>query len=670
MTLNIGGLDLVISRKKQKGPFLGMWAVTGMVVGLVLFVALRSDGGDPDTIAVEVQRKGFPLPLADGRELYVAAVSGERVGLVELYFSNGQKGWLPSSLLAPELDIDALREKTRDVIPGLPRQKELEYPEAAWLELEPSEFSWLCEPETLGMYPSDRRVGELHSAKEEEWVPVEEAPALSEMRYFADKRSLPNLLGALQKELPGMMGKYRLDPVGNDALHLAAGLDGEAAIVFAERSLRYCSNSEYAQRLECYLRLCADAGKYEVVSEFLKRDGHLWDPKYSAAKAASERIGSLLASGNVQGAWAQHQVSLWQGDLSRAAKHLERVPAQLEQAAQKQKKTWAKLAPQVEGRMLRLQASSLEEWATGEEQHAVREALSRVERQVAYRNVPMLERYATLPIPELLQELRARVATYGRASEPVSDFILYLLEQRGYNGTDIPIDQLLWNAIAVRGRGDDPRAAGMFLLTQKTGGIGFDPNKIYGRWAMNNKFTTEAGVYLVKVLWLHGSRRPRVVRDTVIDAMAFSYDCAVRSPEGSGARGYNWVACNNYFNAGDIFGTQLVEEDVLSEISMNNPSRKMRFKFTMHLCETDLVDREPTRRWQLLDYAWEQAELMIEKLWAAEELERSLRYDSDRIVQLGKWVQQLEESEGLTESDQNRLKKLRKKMEKYQEENS
>jgi hypothetical protein len=102
---------------------------------------------------------------------------------------------------------------------------------------------------------------------------------------------------------------------------------------------------------------------------------------------------------------------------------------------------------------------------------------------------PIYERLAAVPVSGIVARMRQAAAVFGPQSERVVDLSLYLLEQRGYDGTEPGLYNVHWGAIYAQSHYRPARVLPLFAWTQKIGVLsGGDP-----------QFTVESVIYAARL---------------------------------------------------------------------------------------------------------------------------------------------------------------------------
>jgi hypothetical protein len=107
---------------------------------------------------------------------------------------------------------------------------------------------------------------------------------------------------------------------------------------------------------------------------------------------------------------------------------------------------------------------------------------------------PLSNRLAKASVMDVVTMIRQASMPYGAQSDEVADLVVYLVEQRGYNGTDVPPDLLYGAAMKVQSR-DPVRALPLFALTQRTAVL-----TASGVKATNDQYAVDAALGMVRSL--------------------------------------------------------------------------------------------------------------------------------------------------------------------------
>jgi hypothetical protein len=504
--------------------------------------------------------------------------------------------------LATVSDAEAGKERLRYLL-GQPAEKPVvEYD----VGITPAELAKkLKDISGFGTYATDKPRAPIVATNR---VAEAGGPALERLYYYPQERSLPRLLGALQKELPGMLAKLETKVNLDRALNVAFAVDTATAVCVAEANLRLCDEADVPKAL---LQL---ASAYQAAGEMGKLKGMLRKTEdrglktedsfvIPARKTFIPELDAVLpprpVGEDALNLWHNHQLALLKGDLHEAketARQLSVVSEQLSVGTAPEVALLKKLAAAAQARVDRLETGIVNRQAAKPAQDdtstaqssslsslhsspsALSAAFAAIERLATTGHEPLTNRLAKLSDEQVVEMVKQSAATYGRMSDETADLILYLIEQRDYNGTEIPVDVLLWAGIHVKAQ-RPARSIPILAEAQRVGML---------RWwdakqETAAQFAVEAGVYLAECVVQ--DKKTRLMDLYPVYAAILSNAVTVAAINAPQAKAYYYYyqavwgqwQIHTYFNHRDRLPA--IWEDQM----INSPNEHMRFKAKYYL---------------------------------------------------------------------------------------
>lgn len=490
--------------------------------------------------------EGLAISLRDGRMLRAAACRKLDDHFFAVAFTNGEVAWLPLDALAPdaaERYADGLVHKAPLTIVPAPRR---EWPRADWMPRQPAELVRVLRAPGFGEYRTDlpRRAATMPTAADR--TPRADGPNVGRLFYYAGERNLPDLLGAMSREVPGAINRLQLRNFLNQPLKVALSVDGETARRIAEAAVRMAAPGDAPAMLTQWVQIVRDHGRDSDLHAFLAAGERFLLPADNGFLPEIDAVLYPLDGETPEALWQHHQLALLLGDAQRAAQTLRRFETALAADPALQKKH-GKLLAGARARLLRL-TNGIGAGLDASGQDALAGILRRTADDLANDGVPMVERLAGRSIPDLIETLASYSSIYGEQSDHVCDLLLYLIEQRRYDGLDIPIGTLLWGGIHIQSHYCRMRAIPVFALAQKTGVLNRGPT--HSRQVLSDQFAAEAGIYAWRMVrGRHYRERPRHVHDTIEAMLLKSISIGLNAPERGKASHYGRLAQRNYWSA-------------------------------------------------------------------------------------------------------------------------
>jgi len=440
-------------------------------------------------------RGNLSIQLADGRYINAVACQLTSPDLLKVTFQNGVESFVPTKLLHPKKAEKYLDGSVHTQ--GSVEKSDLpapEYPVADWFTEQPVELIALIKSDSYGEYKSDVPYQESLIPKGTLEGTPDAGVTLSDLRYYPGKRSLANFSTALANELPKTLSKPRLAPGLDGLLSTALSLDRQYAVAIAEAMVRFAPKNDYVHSVELLCEVYFRAGEKEKLTALVKAP-EKWILKSKKTKIFDEL--QLKSDDGFAQSWFEVQLALLSG---ADAKEVERLLTLSETAIEEvPPKKQAKLRQLVTQARNRQTFSKKPYEALGEQDRERLESIAkRYDTKLKMRDVPLLERYAFMSEADILAEIKVHSQVYGNMSNQTADLILYLMEQRGYDGVGISVGDLLWGGIHTKGAYGKKRSLPIFSLAQKTAVL--NPGPSHSKQTLSNQFGVEAGLYFSEAM--------------------------------------------------------------------------------------------------------------------------------------------------------------------------
>ncbi len=359
------------------------------------------------------------------------------------------------------------------------------------------------EPAALADLLSDRirlgwyRVDHIIPIIAQDRQPEPSAPALRDQYWHPKKRSYPNLLAAFSKELPAALEQPK--PAAgmiNTARAVAVTLDALTAAALAQAQLRLAAAKDLPRALDCL------AGAYWLHRDFdelesLLAAGLEFRPTAANGGRVPRELQAILAAAATAEPLPALQLAVIRGDAKTARAALGSV---------RTAKHRQRFLPLVERLEEGLQAGLDDK---GRKQLAIH--FAELRRHLEDVQLPLKKRFAGWPIERLEEQLLWCTRATGFYSDPTTDVLAYLVEERDYRGVGIPSGAALCAGKRLIDRREPFRALPMFLLTQKLGYLSeaarFDADGPDGMVLFNG---FEAPIYFVQTIESHPELRAYV----------------------------------------------------------------------------------------------------------------------------------------------------------------
>jgi len=488
-------------------------AITHGLLMILLAAGLAGCGRQMNRYRSPVERGEILIELQDGQRLYVAEAQ-EEADRLWVRFPGHTVSWIPSDQVTEMPPANAQSPGFLEAYLNRPMGCE----PAHWLESE----SWQL-MEALRGENVRTRIGSYDRPAPEKKRAVEADQDLknirfSDLRYYPKKRTRPALLQVLGQDLEKVLSKEKGLLDLTKYLPIATDIDLELAVELAEADLRQATGKTRKRKTVICLELYLLADETDKIKDFLD-DPYDWVPEYRVPALAA-----LLKANAGKGADSEFRTAyghLLTGNVKAFRKKQVGVTASGEESP------FGHLALDQS-----VKAGSYEG------------LIGTLKTKFTVREFAFLERMAVFTNEEVISDIEVLSEVFGAMSSPVADRVLYLIEQRRYCGTGIPVRNLLWTGIYVKGR-DAVRAAPVFHLAQKTAGMNFT-GQYWGKGAIQAQFGVESAGYFLECFEEHKKLVKRPPYRQAADGMtAFAYQLAINSPDSSKARGYASMAFQN-----------------------------------------------------------------------------------------------------------------------------
>ncbi len=363
-----------------------------------------------------------------------------------------------------------------------------------------------------GHYPGDY-AGTLRA---ENRTPAKDPVSLGTLRWHSKRRTLPDLLGALRDEVaPTFAADHEEGPEGfSSALHAASTVDAATVRGLAQMRLRLAEPdpSKLTDALDT-LALCLWRERRHGELERLLQAGPDYRPAEPELTEELAQIFDPHAAG--EDFLMKMRLAIACGDTETARTALEALP-------EEKRCQYGELY--IERIENGLTAGLDEEGREKLEKHftQLREVMEGYDR-------PTAERFADWSDEQILKWLRWSRSALGGETDAPADALLYLLEEREFDGGDLTADVAIQAGFRARGRRERARAVALFALTQKLAYPPYPPGTLPDGYAMIKFNGFEASIYAAK----HFSPiQERVgdeeVREEIIEAILDMLDYSIR----------------------------------------------------------------------------------------------------------------------------------------------
>jgi hypothetical protein len=462
---------------------------------IIVLVFLATVLGIVFSLKDDVSRNNLHIYLSDGRFLNVVECSSVSDDRLEVFFASGIKSIVSKSTLnANGVSRWFTGETHHKGSVTEPRFVSVTYPVAGWFTHQPVKLIELVNAENFGVYKSDISYDlSLVKRGRRKLKPVE-GVSLSDLRYYPQKRSYANFQAAIERDLPAQIVKPKINPGVDALLRIALSLDKVYSVALAEATVRYSSKSDYVQSVETLCEVYLRTGNKRQLSKFIN-DHETW--RVSRDESDLFKTLSVTGESDLSRAWFSFQLAILSGKSnSKIESRLGEFLDVFEGANNKQKKRFIAVKKQAEAREIFHDDpfQNLNE----EGKLKLRSVASRYAFQLKSLDIPLLERYALLSEEKIIDDIKLYSRVYGNMSNKMVDLILYLMEQRGYDGVDIAVSDLLWGGIHIQGEYGKKRAMPVFALAQKTAVM--NPGSTHSKQILAQQFAVESGVYYCKSL--------------------------------------------------------------------------------------------------------------------------------------------------------------------------
>ncbi len=371
---------------------------------------------------------------------------------------------------------------------------------------------------------------------------------IQQMYYFADKRERMAFLEALAKEMPAILANKNPSETFRRAFEIARSVAPEMCVELAGAAVLTCD----PKQLAASLAQLADA--HGMIGDRNKAETILNQPdKHKMLVGENWLSGIRYEVSQGDGPTdmiAQFHQSVLTGSTKKAESILNKMRELITIPEDKKQKTKAtfdkKTLGAFAGKLARVKGeivSGLSEADMENMKVAMSAAIIAGNSELGYS-----DRLRNLSAEKLLAMVDQLCDIYGRQSDQMVDLILYLIEERGYSGTDISVDKMLWGAIHAKSRYNKIRAIPMFMLAQKVGmgKRGTSPSQ----HALSDQFAVEAGIYIIQSMDLKESL---VVEMAPVWERAIwnSVELANKKETHGRAKAYNYMATaylTNFYN--------------------------------------------------------------------------------------------------------------------------
>lgn len=430
--------------------------------------------------------------LKDGRFLNVVHAENYDSETIMVRFSNGVTSKVPKKIVdetkSPEIFRYSVNERFID------QEREMSkvlYEKADWLTLQPYETVSYSKSNNFALYKSD--LNERSTKLPEGNVKPDENITFHDLRYYPEKRSYENFKLAFQKEIPNLLSKPRENPRLETFLRMVLEIDDEYSKSLAEASLRFSDKKTYVDSFEVLCEVYYKTGDFKELERIVSRYS-----KWRVSKGNTKLFKNLYyeTSDPITQVWLDVQYAVLTG--ANVEKPIERAGLLVNNDDSKKNQKYQKLIVKAVDRNI-FHKNPFENLSEVDK-IKIEEVSHKYKNLLDQQDVPLLERYAYLSEEELLSKINLYSKVYGNMSNETADVILYLLEQRNYDGVKIPVNDLLWSAIHTMGDYDKYRAMPIFSLTQKTAVL--NPGDSHSKKVLSEQFGVEAGLYYARTF--HG----------------------------------------------------------------------------------------------------------------------------------------------------------------------
>jgi len=422
----------------------------------------------------------FRIPLVQKDTVLVAnRIAGTGDGNVLIELANGRVSLISESLLDEDFDVFEHQNQSDLPIKFLAFEDAVK---ADWMSIQPAELHRMLNQDKFGLYLENSK--KVHHEHEE--VVTNTSSTLSSLRYYPEKRSYENLVHAIRNDVPTQLARGRLWNQGISLASLAFEIDTDLGLEIAEANLHMATRKSLVRAFMVYTELQFAANQHSKVNRILQ-NYEKWkipDRKYSFLRDV------LLEKVSTEDPWQMYQYYLLSGNYKKADAKLEHFKSL--NADQK------KLFREAQERLSRSR-DPIFSLLSEKEKVVFLQHIERLKKKLAYCGRPVLEKYGSFELEELFIELDLLKDTYGNRSLEYSNLLLYILEQRGYDGPRFDSGDLLWAGIFIKEFYGPIRAASVFALTQKTGTINYTGTS-HGKDATRAQFVTESSFYFVSCL--------------------------------------------------------------------------------------------------------------------------------------------------------------------------